>query len=505
MTTRRWAGVATEERGDGMRGDDRLSRLLASLGDWTRGQAPMYAALADGLLRAIDRGDLPAATRLPAERTLAVALNVSRGTVMAAYDQLRLAGVLDSRQGSGTWVRPDTRRSARRVDDDPSAVAVRARRLGARLLEPTDDVIDLALGAAVDISHIPDHCLQPPDRGELQQLAARHGYQPLGLPALRERIASYLRADGIAATADEVAVTSGSQQAISLITELLVRPGDAVVVETPTYPGALDAFTRAGARIVSIAPESEWAGPHVLRDAVTANAPRLVYLMPACHNPTGRIMTDARRDAVVRVAEELDTFVVEDNILADVTFAPRRLAPLAARSRTDRILTLGSLSKVAWGGLRVGWVRGPRGLIDRMGRLRVARDFGSPVLPQLVASNILDDLPAIAAAQVRLLEERLTVSGDLLHRLLPTWTWSPPDGGLVLWLSLPEGDADDVAQLALRHGVDVSPGSAHATDDEQQRRIRLSYGQPPEVLRLGIERLATAWAAYTGARGRIAG
>ena len=480
------------------------SRLLACLGDWSRGPGPLYAGLACALRAAMARGDVPPGTRLPAERSLALALAVSRGTVVAAYDLLRSEGLLDSRQGSGTWVHPEAARPIGLLNNGGSAAA--ARRLSGRLFEGSAGTVDLAVAAVPGPEGLPEELFRMPTAATLELLAGGHGYQPLGLPELRERIAAYHRRDGVPTGPEQVAVTAGAQQAISLVAALLVRPGDAVVVESPTYPGALDVFGRLGARIVPVPAEESWARAGALRTAVEANAPRLVYLGPACANPTGRVTGESRRREIARIADERQVYVVEDNALADVVLDGRRLPPVAAFSRTGRVLTLGSLSKVAWGGLRVGWLRGPAAFVDTLGRLKAATDFGLSALPQVVAGRILDDLGELAARRAALLRTRRDVAQEEVARRLPGWTWTEPQGGLSLWIRLPAGNADAFGQVALRHGVDVTPGSAHAVDAGCDDRLRLSYGARPEVLREGISRLATAWQEYqAGLVRRLAG
>ena len=170
----------------------------------------------------------------------------------------------------------------------------------------------------------------------------------------------------------------------------------------------------------------------------------------------------------------------------------------------DRVLAAGSLSKVAWGGLRTGWVRGPAAFVDSLGRLRAATDFGASVLPQVVAARVLDDLPALAARRRDVLRSRRDVAQEELARCLPEWSWTEPEGGLSLWIRLPGGNADAFVQVALRHGVDVTPGSAHAVGSGCDDFLRLSYGPTPDVLREGITRLAAAWREHVSGR-RLAG
>jgi DNA-binding transcriptional MocR family regulator len=474
------------------------TRLATALGHWSARSGPLYLALADALRRAVRRGDVPPGICLPAERSLATALAVSRGTVAAAYDLLRSEQLLGSRTGSGTWVRPEAARPIALLNDPtPSAPA---RRLSGRLIEPVPGLIDLATGSLSGLEGLPEDLFAMPGVATLERLGGGHGYLPLGLPELRARIAELHGGRGLPTRPAQIAVTSGAQQAIGLVGQLLVRPGDAVVVETPTYPGALDVFGRLGARIVPVPAESSWARAGALRAAVEANAPRLVYVLPDCANPTGRVMPEGRRREIARLADEHQVYVVEDNSLADVVLEPRGIPPVAAFSRTGRVLTLGSLSKVAWGGLRVGWLRGPAEFVDPLGRLKAATDFGMSVLPQVSALRVLDRLPAIAADRRRLVRERRDLAERELARLLPEWCWTSPEGGLSLWIRLPAGTADGLAQVALRHGVEFTPGSAHAVDGACDDHLRLSYGPPPALLREGIARLAAAWHDYAAGR-----
>jgi len=478
------------------------ARLATALGHWSTRSGPLYLGLADALRRAVRRGDVPPGTCLPAERSLAAALAVSRGTVAAAYDLLRTEQLLGSRTGSGTWVRPEAARPIALLHDPaPSAPA---RRLSGRLIEPAGGLIDLATGSLSGLEGLPDDLFAMPDLATLERLGGGHGYQPLGLPQLRARLAGLHGDRGLPTRPAQIAVTAGAQQAIGLVGQLLVRPGDAVVVETPTYPGALDVFGRLGARIVPV--DTSWARAAALRNAIEANAPRLVYVLPDCANPTGRVMPESRRREIARLADEHQVYVVEDNSLADVVLEPRGIPPIAAFSRTGRVLTLGSLSKVAWGGLRVGWLRGPAEFVDPLGRLKAATDFGLSVLPQVSALRVLDRLPEIAARRRQLVRERRDLAERELARLLPEWSWSSPEGGLSLWVRLPGGTADGLAQVALRHGVEFTPGSAHAVDGACDDHLRLSYGPPPAVLREGIARLAAAWRDYAaGPASRAAG
>jgi len=256
---------------------------------------------------------------------------------MAAYERLRDLGLADSRQGSGTWIRFDAGRPIAHLND----VDVRSRQLFARLLEYTQGVIDMTMSAVSTLDDLPDDLFAAPPRDALERLGGGHGYLLLGLPALRHRISTYFAKRDTETNIDQIAVTSGAQQALSLLAQLIIKPGDAVVVESPTYPGALDAFSRAGARLVTVQPVTDWSSVSRLQAAVSANAQRLIYLMPGCHNPLGVVTDEQRRRDIATVIDKHDVFLVEDNILADTTFNEDHIPPIAAFSRAGRVITLG--------------------------------------------------------------------------------------------------------------------------------------------------------------------
>ncbi len=415
---------------------------------------------------------------------------------MAAYERLREIGIADSRQGSGTWIRIDAGRPINRLND----IDVRSRQLFARLLEDTQATVDLTISAVSTLDDLPDDLFNGPPRDALERLGGGHGYLLLGLPALRHRITTYYGERGADTSVDQVAITSGAQQAINLIAQLVIKPGDAVIVESPTYPGAVDAFSRAGARLVAVPPATDWPSVSNLVAAISANAPRLVYLMPACHNPLGTVTVEQRRREIAAAVDKHEVFLVEDNILADTVFDGRCIPPIAAYSRSGRVITLGSLSKVGWGGLRTGWMRGPAEIIDRIARLKAAADFGTAVQPQITACTFLDRLDEVSSARRATLHAQAEVMQTELAHAIPSWQWTKPEGGLALWVQLPHGDADAFNQHAVRFGVDFTPGSAMCADGAHLDSMRIAFGKPVQVLREGVARLSRAWRAYESVR-----
>jgi DNA-binding transcriptional MocR family regulator len=458
----------------------------------------MRAQLADALAEAATSGALKPGTRLPSERALARQLAVSRSTVVAAYETLRAAGLVDSRHGSGTYVATAT--SSGGADDD-------LNRLGTPVFRPllADDnldqsIISLALATVPGAPAIAEEMVKMADT--VPALLEETGYWAAGLPALRRAIAALLSSEGLLTDASQVLVTTGAHQAISLCASLLVKPGDLVVVEDPTYPGCVDSFAAAGARFAAMPVDDQGADVNRLPAILRAEPPAAIYVMPSYQNPTGRALADHRRRQLAELTARTGVPIIEDNALAharlsDTPPLPAVASYLPATGRDAPIITVGSLSKSLWGGLRVGWLRAPEPWFSRLARRKVASDLGSGVLDQAIAAGLLGRLPELAAQGSDLLRRRLASTEELLRLRLPTWTWEPPQGGGSLWVHLPSADTEAFARVALRHGVEIIGGAAFSPTDTCGDHLRLPFACDPGVMAEAVDRLAAAWAAYT--------
>ena len=324
----------------------------------------------------------------------------------------------------------------------------------------------------------------------------------MGLPALRQAIARHLTRSGMETSEEQVLVTHGAQQAIGLAGSLFLERGDAVVVENPTYLGSIDIFTGLAARLVSVPVGGDAAWVARLKETVSRAAPRLIYLMPTFQNPTGAVLPVAVRRALARLSRELQIPIVEDNTLADLSLGAPPPPPIASFDDAAPVLTIGSLSKLFWGGLRIGWIRASEEIRARITRLKIMADLGGSLIGQLVAVRLLGEAERVKAIRRREMRERLDRLTKLLARHLPDWSWDAPAGGLSLWVRLPQGDASSFAQAALRHGVAVVPGSLTSPDGGCAEHLRLPYVLEAEPMREGVERLARAWEAYVGMSSR---
>jgi len=356
--------------------------FAASLGTWAQRPGPVYRRLAEGLKEAIERGEIGAATRLPAERTLARLLAVSRTTVVAAYELLRQQRLVESRQGSGTRVVGGARRAGPFKED--STGSFRRHPVYRRLIEGSGGTIEF-LGAHLPACDELRRDLAVPDRAALAELAKGAGYMPMGLPALRRAIAAHVTGWGLPTSEAQVLVTSGAQQAIGLAAALFLDRGDPVLVENPTYLGAIDIFAAQGARLTPVPLASAGVDVDALRAALSGSRPRLLYLMPTYQNPTGAVLSERDRRRVARLVEESGVPIVEDNTLADLSLGPAPPPPIAAFAGKTPVLTVGSMSKLFWGGLRVGWIRASEEVLARAARLKIMADLGGSLIGQVAA------------------------------------------------------------------------------------------------------------------------
>ena len=460
--------------------------LADLLGRWPAADGPLYRLLATRIGRLADTGELPPGIRLPPERALASALAVSRNTVALAYQVLRDDGMAESRQGSGTRLTPH------RITP---AAAHRANGFFAGLLDGAA-AVDLAMGAVECAPAVAAALRAPADvlgpRAIDRLLGAGSGYHPYGLAELRTAIAAMLTdTHGVPTTPAEVLVTTGAQQALELLAQSELAPGQAVVTEDPTFPGFLDVVQRAGGRPVGVPPGDVGR----IADAVAAHRPALVYLIPTFHNPTGAVLPAAARAEIVSLARRYpDVTFIDDQTMAELPLSPGRPpSPLAALGPgRPNVVTVGSFSKTYWGGLRTGWVRAPEGIIARLASAKAAADLGSPAFQQaIVAELVRERHQEILAERADWTRERYAVLASALSSLLPGWTWSRPAGGLTIWARLPgEADSSAFAQAALRRGVAVIPGRLLSVSAQRTPWLRMAFVRPPSELAAAAATLA---------------
>jgi len=468
--------------------------LRAALGAFPKGEGPLYQELAQAITLAVERADILPGTRLPAERVLAESLDLSRTTVVQAYARLRESGTVESRHGSGTWVRRAGKTGWPSPQEQEVSSAFRRNVVFRSLLERAGDAIGFVSAQLPPLPEV-DVAARTVARQGAAALGASEGYFPMGLPTLRQAAAAHLNRGGLPTREEEILVTNGAQQAIALIAGLLVARGESVVTEDPTYIGAIDVLFSAGARVLSVPSGNDGIDLDRLA-ALLALRPRLLYVVPTFHNPTGAAMAEPTRRRIARMSEELQIPVIEDNTLAGIALGKEPPPPIASFAKQAPILTLGSLDKLFWAGLRVGYIRGPAAWIARLGRFKALSDLGSPLFSQAVAAILLEHAKAAQRARRREVSEKLALLTRLLTKHLPAWRFAKPEGGLLLWARMPSGHAHELARVALRHGVTIVPGSANSPDHRFADYVRLPIVADAATMKEGIVRLARAAQEY---------
>lgn len=335
-----------------------------------------------------------------------------------------------------------------------------------------------------------DHVLATEPRRVLQYSTTE------GDPALRGAVAARLGSRGLPTEPDDLLITAGSQQALTLIATALLEPGDVVLVENPTYLAALQCFGFAGARIVPVPTDEDGVDPVALADLVRKERPKLLYLIPNFQNPTGRTLPADRRQAVAEVARDHGLWIIEDDPYGELRFSGEVVPWIASLdAAADRTVLLGSFSKIMAPGMRLGWLRAPANLRRACVIAKQAADLHSSTVDQAAAARYLADADLDAHLD-RVRAAYRDRRDALLHGLgtaLPHGsTWNRPDGGMFLWVRLPQGyDATALLPEAVAHDVAYVPGAPFFAGPPDPAALRMSFTtHTPDEIREGLRRLA---------------
>ncbi|HET7120507.1 MAG TPA: PLP-dependent aminotransferase family protein [Solirubrobacterales bacterium] len=466
------------------RHDDSLTRIARLLRGWDgRAEATLPERLAAAIIELIDQGELAAGFKLPSERRLAEALAISRGTVTAAYGELKTEGWLDSRVGSGSKVMSVKGRPAA----DRTRVGGRLATVGASGVP-----LDLTSGALPGLELTAELAARAM-RDRLPGLLTGDGYQPQGLPELRLAVADYYGKLGARTDPEQIAITTGSQQALQLLADAFIAPGDTVLVEESTYRGAIEVYHSHGAKLVPIPTGSDGPDPEALRRLVERLRPRVVYMLPTAHNPTGYVVPPLKAAAIAAVLRDSEAMFFEDGTPADLVLdRSRPPIPIGAGIPPERWIAIGSISKLFWGGLRVGWIRAVAGATQRLTRIKTAADLGTSLVGQAVATECLGAAEEARAQRREELLAGLDGAEALLRELAPEWEWERPQGGSALWVRIPGADTKALAEVGRRNGVAVIPGAFFSPVDGLGDRIRIPFWGDGGELRAGLEVLVAA-------------
>lgn len=454
----------------------------------------------DVISAAIASGELQPGDRLPATREVAELVGVNHLTAVRAYRRLREDGRVTARVGSGTFVR------------DPRAVGAPADEADwQRYVLPPPPVtehsraVSAAHAQAVDEDAIPLSVGYPPTRALPAEDWARHTadamrdlgplalqYGPIeGVPALRGRLAAIHGDDP-----DSVIVVNGAMQGLSIAARALIRPGEAVAVESPTFMGTIEVLRAAGARLIPIPVDEQGIDVDELARAAVREDLRAVFVQARLQNPTGCDLAPDRADRLLELARRHAFFVVDDEVWAELRFGGPEPGALRRRDPAH-VIAVGSFSKTLGGGLRLGWIRASGGMLERLALAKHTDDLHSPTLVQHAADRMLaaGEYPAhLARVRDEYRRGRDLMLEALERHLAPVATWTRPAGGACLLVTLRVAlDDRVVASEAARAGVSVVPGSALTAGPPPATMVRLAYGYvEPDAIEPGVRRLAHA-------------
>jgi GntR family transcriptional regulator/MocR family aminotransferase len=471
-------------------------------------QTPLYQQLFDAIAGLIDRGALADGHRLPPTRALAQRLGAHRNTVVRAYRELEDAGFVVSTVGRGTFVQRPEGGIAAAPAAPPSASGIAwgslmSRASGVEPLRRAERFAQAVAGVhAIHLSRLvpsddlfPDQLFRRCLDHVLSTLGARAlGYAPrTGVARLREQIAADLVHQGVSTTPDDVLITSGSQHALDLLARVLVNPGDALIVNTATFTGALSAFTAAGARMLTVPSDEE--GPELpALERLGRVGAKALYLMPGCQNPTGHSISLQRRKGVVEWSRRNGVPIIEDDYLSDLHLDGEPPPPL--RAFDGDVIYVGTYSKKLIPALRVGYVVAPPAVRARLEPLKQASDMGSALIQYALAEFL--ERGYLRAHLSRTLPEyrkrRDALEQSLRQHLPEGVRFRRPSSGLILWVPLPGGvDPQAVFEAARELGVLVMPSSMNRAGDTVEPGVRLTFcAESAEKLAEGGKRFGKA-------------
>jgi 2-aminoadipate transaminase len=473
---------------------------------------PLYRQICQRLREAILSGELAEGTRLPTERALASELGVNRTTVMNAYNELASEGLIEGHVGRGTLVRRNQFGYLGDSFENESSSWLLGLPAGEREILGPDALMLSELASMSERKEIislapgnPSPTLLPADMlstifadGLLTARQSALGYCPVeGMHSLRMAIAASMRRRGMAVDAQHILILSGSTQGVGLIGRFLFNPGDEVVVEVPTYLGAIQTFRALNARVIGVPTDNEGIRVDLLESVLARHRPRLIYTIPTFQNPTGTVMSPDRRRRLLLLAKRYQTPILEDDPYGEIYFENKRPSPLKALDSSNQVVYLSTFSKILAPGLRVAWLAAPEPMIERLSLHKQIFDLNTNAIGQWAVSeilrrNLLDDHLAMLRQQYRQKRDLM------LQAIAAHWPAevrvNRPGGGFHLWCRLP-GDMRSRSLLreAANEQVAFVIGEPFHVDGGGQQNFRLSFAYPEmDHIEEGVRRMGNA-------------
>jgi 2-aminoadipate transaminase len=471
-----------------------------------KGERSITQQLADTISAAIERGELEPGEKLPPTRELAELAGVNHLTAVRAYKRLRELGLVTAHVGRGTFVRERAATPAA-VPDSISwqrfALPEHETSYGDRVLAEmhrqatSEELIPLSVGYPSSRLFPVDELREAIDATLREEPERALQYSDVqGLPDLAEQIAMLGAARGAPEDPDDILITNGAAQGLALTCRAILRPGDVVACEDPSFPSVVRAIEETGARLESVPVDKDGLDVDALAELLTREDVKALAVQSRLHNPTGRDLIPARRSALLALARRHGFFILEDGVYADLRFTGEDLPSLRSEAPAH-VIYVDSLSKTVGGGLRIGWVVASGPVLDRIIAAKRADDIHSATLTQLATARFLaaGAYPEQAERARAFYRERLDVLREAIgEHLGPIASYVPPLGGGHIWVQLDtDVDERELADEAVRQGVAYVPGGAVRVARRPELAMRLSFGYlEPEQLVEGVRRLAAA-------------
>jgi 2-aminoadipate transaminase len=440
-----------------------------------RDKTPLFRQLHDQMKGLIESGRVAKGSRLPATRELAGQIGLNRTTVSAAYALLESEGLITGHVGRGSFVARGVPRGAA-VEQAPlaSGSASFSRSRPSELLFPLEEFRKTCA-----------EVIASPDAASILQLGSPSGYPPL-----RRYLLEHARAEGVARESDDILITSGCQQAFDLL-QRTVGQGSTVLIEDPVYLGVRSVFERAGARLIGVPVGRDGIDLETLERVIARERPRLLCVTPNFQNPTGATMPMATRKNLLRITQAAGVMVIENDIYSPLAYEGEPIPAIKSLDDTGDTILLRSFSKVAFPGLRVGWVIAPRPLVEKLTETKQWSDLHTDQLSQAVLLRfaVSGRLEEHRERMVVAGRERLGAALEACAAFLPAGAkFTRPRGGMSLWIELPTTlDAAELLPRAEREGVTYLPGKFFAVSRPQPNGLRISFaGMTPEEIRSGL-------------------
>ena len=479
--------------------------------DWApdkNSSEPVYQQIVNYISRKISCGDWTIGSMLPSQRILAERFDVNRSTVVRALEELCSYGILEGATGSGTAVTSNTWSLLMSTAPPDWGNYLKAGTFQENVptiqvinkLEFEEGIIRLGTGE-LSPELFPGEMMRKIYQKLPDRIPSLNYLGPLGLPELRKALSEHLKKQGIDADPSCILITSGSLQALQLISVCMLKPGSVVYTEAPSYLKSLQVFPSAGMKLSGIPMDKEgiryWnigsriGGKGVKNAADTEDA--LLYTIPTFHNPTGILMSEGRRQELFRFCAGNRLPIIEDNAYGELWFDEKPPKALKTMDRHGMILYLGTISKTLAPGLRIGWLVGPESVVERLGDVKMQVDYGASsisqwVLAELLSSGLYDEY--LKELRTKLKQRRDFALSLLDRHFKDIAQWDVPEGSFYIWLKLnAKIPVDQLFQLMLKERILINPGNVY--DFSRNQAIRLSYSYASEIqLAYGIETLS---------------